>query len=127
MDDESLLMLHLLLLHLEKERLWHGLSAEARPTAVRENLIGCLRLSARRAPSCARNDCFPVPVACIHSRYMRMKTAVQRWGNSLAVRIPRAFAQQTRLGSGTEVDLELKSGTLVISPVRKRRYKFGPC
>ncbi|MGO9203189.1 MAG: hypothetical protein ACLQM8_21925 [Limisphaerales bacterium] len=29
MDDESLLMLHLLLLHLEKERLWHGLSAEA--------------------------------------------------------------------------------------------------
>ncbi|MGO9203190.1 MAG: AbrB/MazE/SpoVT family DNA-binding domain-containing protein [Limisphaerales bacterium] len=55
-----------------------------------------------------------------------MKTAVQRWGNSLAVRIPRAFAQQTRLGSGTEVDLELKSGTLVISPVRKRRYKLGP-
>ncbi len=56
---------------------------------------------------------------------MGMKTAVQRWGNSLAVRIPRAFAQETRLGSGTEVDLQLKSGTLVISPARKSRYLLG--
>jgi len=29
MDDESLLLLHRLLLHVEKERLWHELSAEA--------------------------------------------------------------------------------------------------
>jgi antitoxin MazE len=55
---------------------------------------------------------------------MWMKTAVQRWGNSLAVRIPRSFALETRLGNGTEVDLQLKSGTLVISPVRRRRYRL---
>ena len=54
-----------------------------------------------------------------------MKSAVQRWGNSLAVRIPRAFAQETRLGNGTEVDLRLKAGTLVISRVRKRRYSLS--
>jgi len=54
---------------------------------------------------------FPLPVAYIHSRYMRMKTAVQRWGNSLAVRIPRAFAQETRLGSATEVDLQVLIAT----------------
>jgi hypothetical protein len=29
MDDESLLLLHRLLLHVEKEHLWHELSAEA--------------------------------------------------------------------------------------------------
>jgi hypothetical protein len=29
MDDESLLLLHRLLLHVEKERLWHELSEEA--------------------------------------------------------------------------------------------------
>jgi hypothetical protein len=29
MDDESLLVLHRLLLHVEKTRLWHELSAEA--------------------------------------------------------------------------------------------------
>jgi len=55
---------------------------------------------------------------------MGMKTAVQRWGNSLAVRIPRAFAQETRLGNGTEVDLRLKSGMLVISRARKNRYRL---
>ena len=54
-----------------------------------------------------------------------MKTAVQRWGNSLAVRIPHAFARETRLGSGTEVDLRLKSGTLIISRARKNRYRLS--
>ena len=54
-----------------------------------------------------------------------MKTAVQRWGNSLAVRIPRAFAKETRLGNGTEVDLRLNSGTLVIRRARKNRYRLS--
>jgi antitoxin MazE len=56
---------------------------------------------------------------------MAMKTAVQKWGNSLAIHIPRAFAQETRLGNGTEVDLQLKAGTLVISPARKARYHLS--
>jgi antitoxin MazE len=55
---------------------------------------------------------------------MGMKTAVQRWGNSLAVRIPRAFARETRLGSGTEVDLRLQSGMLVISRASKNHYRL---
>jgi antitoxin MazE len=50
-----------------------------------------------------------------------MKTAVQKWGNSLAIRIPRAFARETRLDSGTEVDLRLKSGKLVVSRLSKKR------
>jgi antitoxin MazE len=54
-----------------------------------------------------------------------MKTAVQKWGNSLAIRIPRFFAQETQLGNGTEVDLHLKSGTLVISRARKKRYRLS--
>jgi antitoxin MazE len=56
---------------------------------------------------------------------MGMKTAVQRWGNSLAIRIPRAFAQETRLGNGTEVDLQLKAGTLVISRAQTNRYRLS--
>ena len=51
-----------------------------------------------------------------------MKTAVQRWGNSLALRIPRAYAKETRISDGSEVELTLKSGSLVVRPVlRKRR------
>ncbi|HZM05164.1 MAG TPA: AbrB/MazE/SpoVT family DNA-binding domain-containing protein [Candidatus Saccharimonadales bacterium] len=51
-----------------------------------------------------------------------MKTAVQKWGNSLAIRIPRAFAKETQLANGTEVDLRLKSGTLIISSRGKTRH-----
>jgi len=56
---------------------------------------------------------------------MGMKTTLQKWGNSLAIRIPRAFAQETRMGNGTEVDLQLKAGTLVIRRARQPRYRLS--
>ncbi len=51
-----------------------------------------------------------------------MKTAVQRWGNSLALRIPGAYAAETRISEGSQVELTLKSGTLVIRPLTRKRY-----
>ncbi len=48
-----------------------------------------------------------------------MKTKVQKWGNSLAVRIPKSFASETSLEPDTEVDLSLVKGNLVITPVAK--------
>ena len=47
-----------------------------------------------------------------------MKTAVQKWGNSLALRIPKAYADETSLREGASVDLTLESGTLVVRPIR---------
>ena len=46
-----------------------------------------------------------------------MKTRVQKWGNSLAVRIPRSFAAEARLAEGTAVELSLVDGKLVLQPV----------
>lgn len=46
-----------------------------------------------------------------------MKTKVQKWGNSLALRIPKSFAAETSLEPDTEVDLSLVEGRLVITPV----------
>lgn len=54
-----------------------------------------------------------------------MKTAVQRWGNSLALRIPRASAAETRMAEGSEVDLTLKAGALVVRPVRRKRHSLA--
>jgi len=54
-----------------------------------------------------------------------VKTAVQKWGNSLAIRIPQAFAQESQLTNGTKVNLQLKAGKLVISRARKRRYQLS--
>ena len=54
-----------------------------------------------------------------------MKTAVQRWGNSLALRIPSAYAAETRISEGTEVELTLKSGSLIIRPVQRERQSLN--
>jgi antitoxin MazE len=47
-----------------------------------------------------------------------MRTRVQKWGNSLAVRIPRQVAAESRLQHGTPVDVSLIDGEIVVSPVR---------
>ncbi len=51
-----------------------------------------------------------------------MKTRVERWGNSLAVRIPKAFAEEIRLGCDSEVDLSVRDGVLLVSPTTRRKY-----
>jgi antitoxin MazE len=51
-----------------------------------------------------------------------MKTVVQQWGNSLALRIPKAFAQQTSIKKGSPVNLTVKDGRMVMQPLRRRKY-----
>jgi antitoxin MazE len=46
-----------------------------------------------------------------------MRSRVQRWGNSLAVRIPRSFAAETNIEEGTLVELSLAQGALMVSPI----------
>jgi antitoxin MazE len=48
-----------------------------------------------------------------------MRTRVQRWGNSLAVRIPKSFAAELQLDHDSEVDLTLLDGQLALVPVTK--------
>jgi antitoxin MazE len=43
-----------------------------------------------------------------------MRTRVQRWGNSLALRIPGALAEETDLQEGSEVDVAVRRGKLVV-------------
>lgn len=51
---------------------------------------------------------------CILCRVM--KTRIQRWGNSLAVRIPKPFAAEAGLEQQSEVDVAVVDGALVITP-----------
>lgn len=48
-----------------------------------------------------------------------MRTKVQRWGNSLAVRIPKPFAEEVGLDQSSTVDVSLLEGSLRIVPVRE--------
>jgi antitoxin MazE len=43
-----------------------------------------------------------------------MKTRVQKWGNSLALRIPKSFAEEAGLRADTAVELSLKAGKLIV-------------
>ena len=45
-----------------------------------------------------------------------MKTKVQRWGNSLAVRIPKAFAEEVGLTDDTPIEMRLVKGGLLLEP-----------
>lgn len=49
-----------------------------------------------------------------------MKTRVQKWGNSLALRIPKSFAEEVGLHADTAVELSLVEGTLIVQPVTQR-------
>ena len=46
-----------------------------------------------------------------------MKTRVQKWGNSLALRIPKSFAEEVGLRDNAAVELSLVGGALVVQPV----------
>ncbi len=46
-----------------------------------------------------------------------METRVRRWGNSLGVRIPKAFAQEAGLQENAPITLSLVDGKLLIEPV----------
>ncbi len=53
-----------------------------------------------------------------------MKTKVQKWGNSLALRIPKSFAIETLLEADTEVELSLIDGRLTITPIVQTGYSL---
>ncbi len=52
-----------------------------------------------------------------------MKVKIQKWGNSLAVRIPKSYAVQTEIGQDSVVDLSVLEGNIIVKP-EKMKPKF---
>jgi antitoxin MazE len=48
-----------------------------------------------------------------------MQARVQKWGNSLAVRIPKTFASQSHLEQNSVVEMSVEDGKIVLLPVTK--------
>ncbi len=48
-----------------------------------------------------------------------MAIKVQKWGNSLGVRIPKNIVEKVKLSENCEVEVESKNGAIVIVPVVK--------
>lgn len=53
-----------------------------------------------------------------------MLTKIQKWGNSLGLRIPKSFAEQTGVKAGSTVDISIDNGRLVVRSVRARPYRL---
>ena len=53
-----------------------------------------------------------------------MNTRIQKWGNSLGLRIPKSFAEEAGVEAGSEVELSVKDGQLVVTPTRRRKYQL---
>jgi antitoxin MazE len=53
---------------------------------------------------------------------VNMKTRVQKWGNSLALRIPKSFAAEAGLHADAAVELSLVEGTLVVQPIARQAF-----
>ncbi len=51
-----------------------------------------------------------------------MISYLQKWGNSLAIRIPKSLADEAGLDIGSPVAIALKSGKLIISPINAPIY-----
>ena len=51
-----------------------------------------------------------------------MRSKIQMWGNSLALRIPKAFALDAQLEQDSEVEVTLVDGQIVITPILAKRW-----
>ena len=51
-----------------------------------------------------------------------MKTRIQKWGNSLALRIPRPFAEESNLREDSPVDVTVRNGKIIVVPLVEPQF-----
>lgn len=53
-----------------------------------------------------------------------MKAKIQKWGNSLALRIPKPFANQAKICEGSNVDISIEKEKIIISSLKDSEYSL---
>jgi len=53
-----------------------------------------------------------------------MIVKMQKWGNSLALRIPSSMAKQLGIQQNSFVNIEEKGEKIILEPVKKPKYNF---
>lgn len=48
-----------------------------------------------------------------------MRTKIQKWGNSLAVRIPKLLAKEVQIGEGRDMQIFSGNGRIVLVPISR--------
>ena len=47
-----------------------------------------------------------------------MRSHIAKWGNSLSLRLPKAFVDRLHLKEGDAVDLDVEDGRLLVTPAK---------
>ncbi|OCQ88927.1 MazF family transcriptional regulator [Nostoc sp. MBR 210] len=53
-----------------------------------------------------------------------MIATITKWGNSLAIRIPQSLAKEIQIAEGSEVEIGVVDGNLVVKPKIRKRYSL---
>lgn len=53
-----------------------------------------------------------------------MNAKIQKWGNSLAVRIPKAFAEEVGIDNNMSVEIRIVNGEIHIVPIPEKQYEL---
>ena len=53
-----------------------------------------------------------------------MRTEFVKWGNSLALRVPSAFAKEVGATEGKHAEMTVERGALVVKVVRPKRRRY---
>ena len=54
-----------------------------------------------------------------------MKVQIQKWGKSLALRIPKAFAVESNVTGGSTVEVSMENGNIVVTPIKDPNYSLA--
>lgn len=53
-----------------------------------------------------------------------MQTKIKKWGNSLALRIPKLFVSDANLKINNVVDISIDKGSIIITPISEKEYSL---
>jgi antitoxin MazE len=53
-----------------------------------------------------------------------MRVQIQKWGNSLALRIPKAFVHEINLCQGAAVDIGIKESCIIVKPLTEKKFSL---
>jgi antitoxin MazE len=82
-----------------------------------------------KLPDVTLNRCFRPAIDLCYietttKEMLFMQSHIRKWGNSLAVRIPKTFADAVGLTDDSPVEITIKDGQILIRPVQTQVYRL---
>lgn len=53
-----------------------------------------------------------------------MIAVVNKWGNSLGLRIPKMMVEESGISEGSELDISFDKGVIMLKPRKRKKYEL---